>query len=202
MTTVKDLIESRPDFSKMVPSNRSEAIKLNDFIYMSQGTSNSYMVLTDEGRVIINTGLGFEAVNHKKIFDAVCPGPTTHILITQGHVDHVGGVSQFRDKDTQLITQQDNEVCQQDDDRIQTVRVMQSGIWFQHVFDYAIEVALKHPDVFIQDHPVPDTTFKDSCIFETGGLQFEIYGVPGGETTDSCVIWLPQHKTLPRRGKI
>ncbi|MBK7775010.1 MAG: MBL fold metallo-hydrolase [Sandaracinaceae bacterium] len=63
---------------------------------MSPGTSNAYMVLTAGGRVIVNTGLGFEALTHERNFDAVSRLPTTHILVTQGHVDHVGGVGLLR----------------------------------------------------------------------------------------------------------
>ncbi len=72
---VDALIDARPHFADMEPACQSQAIRINDFIYMSKGTSNAYMVVTDAGRVIINTGMGFEARTHKKIFDAVCPGP-------------------------------------------------------------------------------------------------------------------------------
>lgn len=180
----------------MEPANQSEAIKINDFIYMSEGTSNAYMVLTDAGRVVINAGMAFEAPVHKKVFDAICPGPTPYILLTQGHVDHVGGVAQFREPDTQLIAQADNTACQRDDERIQTVRTSQAYIWFQKTLDMAMEVAAQNPEVFTQDKPVPDITFEDSYTLEVGGVEFEIYSTPGGETIDSVVIWLPQHKIL------
>ena len=39
-------------------------------------------------------------------------------------------------------------------------------------------------------------SFDDSYSFELGGVQFEIIATPGGETVDSCVVWLPQHKIL------
>jgi hypothetical protein len=67
-TEVDELIQSRPAFSQMEPAGQDEAIALNDFIYMSKGTSNAYMVVTDAGRVIINTGMGFEAITHKRNF--------------------------------------------------------------------------------------------------------------------------------------
>lgn len=196
MNKVQELIAKRPGFTEMKPSNQKEAIKINDFIYMSQGTSNSYMLVLENSRIIINTGMGFEAINHKRIFDAVCDLPTSHILLTQGHVDHVGGVRHFREAGTQVIAQADNGACQHDDERIQTVRVSQSGIWFQHVFDYALEVAADHPDAFVQDQPVPDVRFQDSYSFEAGNLKFNILGVPGGETVDSCVVWLAEHGIL------
>lgn len=194
--TVDELIHRRPGFADMEPANQQTAIKLNDFIYMSKGTSNAYMVVTEAGRVIINTGMGFEALTHKKIFDAVCPGPTPYILITQGHVDHVGGVGQFREKETQLVTQINNDDCQHDDERISTVRSSQAYIWFKKTIDYAMNIAADHPEVFIQDKPCADITYQDNYCFTLGGIDFEVISCPGGETVDSAVVWLPQHKIL------
>jgi len=196
MTTVDDLITQRPGFAAMEPANQAQAIALNDFIYMSAGTSNSYMVRTSAGRVIINTGMGFEALTHKKLFDDICPGPTPYILLTQGHVDHVGGVNHFRDKNTQLVAQQNNLACQKDDERIATVRISQAYIWFKKTIDKSVAAIEKNPELLIQDKPVPDVLFDDSYAFTLGGVDFEMISTPGGETIDSTVIWLPQHKIL------
>lgn len=196
MTTVDQLIRERPGFAVMEPASQTEAIALNDFIYMSQGTSNSYMVATDAGRVIINTGMGFEALTHKKLFDAICPGPTPYILLTQGHVDHVGGVNHFRDDSTQLVAQRNNAACQKDDERIATVRISQAYIWFKKTIDRSVAAIQQNPDLLVQDKPVPDVLFDDQYHFNLGGVDFELISTPGGETVDSCVIWLPQHRIL------
>lgn len=195
-TEVDELIQSRPAFSQMEPAGQDEAIALNDFIYMSKGTSNAYMVVTDAGRVIINTGMGFEALTHKRNFDAVCPGPTPYILLTQGHVDHVGGVGQFREVGTVLVAQSNLNVCQRDDARIVRVRQGQSYIWFKKTIDAAMAVAAKHPDVFSQDTPVADISYDERYSFTLGGVDFEIISTPGGETVDAAVVWLPQYKIL------
>lgn len=196
MTTVDQLIRDRPGFAAMQPASQTEAIALNDFIYMSQGTSNSYMVVTDAGRVIINTGMGFEALTHKKLFDAICAGPTPYILLTQGHVDHVGGVNHFRDDSTQLVAQRNNAACQKDDERIATVRISQAYIWFKKTIDKSVAAIQKNPDLLVQDKPVPDVLFDDQYHFSLGGLDFELISTPGGETVDSSVVWLPQHRIL------
>ena len=97
MDSVTQLVASRPDFFANRAAWLDRAVRINDFIYMSNGLSNAYMLTTRAGRVIINAGMGFEAPTHKKVFDAVHAGPTPYILLTQGHVDHVGGVSHFRE---------------------------------------------------------------------------------------------------------
>lgn len=197
MTSVDDLIDSRPGFDRMEPAgHQSEATPVNDFIYMSPGTSNSYMVLTRAGRVIINTGMGFEALTHKRVFDAVCPGPTPYILLTQGHVDHVGGVNHFREPETKLVAQANNAQCQHDDERISEVRIAQAYIWFSKTIDKSVKTIRDNPDLLVQDKPVPDITFDDSYVFTHGGVDFELLATPGGETIDSCVVWLPEDRIL------
>jgi alkyl sulfatase BDS1-like metallo-beta-lactamase superfamily hydrolase len=44
---------------------------VDGFVYRSAGTTASYMVVTDAGRLVVNTGMGFEAPHHKALFDAV-----------------------------------------------------------------------------------------------------------------------------------
>ena len=45
-----------------------------------------------------------------------------------------------------------------------------------------------------QSQPHPTITFEDRYAFELGGVRFELIATPGGETTDSMVVWLPQHR--------
>ena len=144
---VRALAEARPWGEVLKAADATVAEQVAPGIYMSEGTSNAYMVLTDAGRVIVNTGLGFEAYTHKKVFDAVCAGPTTHILITQGHVDHVGGVGLFREAGTRFVAQANNPSCQADDARIAKRRQAQSYTWFKDVIDRALVVARTDVDV-------------------------------------------------------
>ena len=45
-----------------------------------------------------------------------------------------------------------------------------------------------------QSRPTPDITFDDRYELELGGVRMELLSTPGGETTDSMVIWLPEQK--------
>jgi glyoxylase-like metal-dependent hydrolase (beta-lactamase superfamily II) len=196
MDSVRQLVASRPDFFANRAAWLDRAVRINDFIYMSNGLSNAYMLTTGAGRVIINTGMGFEAPTHKKVFDAVHAGPTPYILLTQGHVDHVGGVRLFRESGTALIAQRNNRACQADDARIRGVRGRQAYIWFKSAFDASAKAGAEQPAVATQDEPSPDITFDDAHSLNVGGLDLELYATPGGETIDSCVIWLPKHRIL------
>ncbi len=196
MDLVKQLVEERPDFFANRPAWLERAVPINDFIYMSYGLSNAYMLCTKVGRVIVNTGMGFEAPTHKRVFDAVQEGPTPYIILTQGHVDHVGGVQLFREPGTQLIAQRNNAICQADDARIRGVRLSQASIWLKAWIDAMVAAATASGRPPVQDVPVPDVTFEDAHHLTVGDLALELYATPGGETIDSCVLWLPKERIV------
>lgn len=199
MDVVRNLVESRPDFFANRPAHQDKATRINDFIHASPGLSYAYLITTSAGRVVVNTGMGFETPVHKRAFDAVTPGPTPYIILTQGHVDHVGGVAQFREPGTRLIAQKNNAACQADDVRISRVRQSQASIWFGGPIRTS---AAQQQDAGkpggpprpVQDIPTPDILFDDRYDLDVGGLQLELLSVPGGETIDSLCIWLPQHR--------
>jgi alkyl sulfatase BDS1-like metallo-beta-lactamase superfamily hydrolase len=144
--------------------------------------------------VIVNTGLGYEAPHHKRVFDAVCPGPTPYVVTTQAHVDHVGGAGLFREPGTRYVAQAANQACQRDDARIAPLRLRTAAIWFDVSGRRAMEIAAENPGVPMrQDRPVPDVTFDDRMALEVGDLELELIATPGGETVDSCVVWMAHH---------
>ena len=101
--------------------------------------------MTENGRVIVNTGMGFEAPHHKRVFDAVRPGPTHYIITTQAHVDHVGGVDLFKEEATAYVAQRNNQLCQADDARIRMLRMRTAGIWFDTLGTDARRIAAENP---------------------------------------------------------
>ena len=80
------IYRSRPGGFQILPASMPEAREIREGIYVSEGLSNSFLVTTSEGRVVINTGMGFEAPTHKRNYDAVDDSPIRYILLTQGHV--------------------------------------------------------------------------------------------------------------------
>ncbi len=192
---VDRLIDTRPGKELLSFTHDERAYRINDFIHRSGGTSASYLLVTRAGRVIVNTGMGWEAPHHKHLFDAVCAGPTPYVITTQGHVDHVGGVALFRDPGTRYVAQAMNQACQADDARIARFRAGTALLWFGQLGGMIGEFARKYPGAALgQDRPVPDITFESRLVLRVGELELELYAAPGGETVDSCVVWLPQHE--------
>src|SRR4051812_6447291 len=96
---------NRPGADALAPATARHAVEVAPGIWESPGLSNTYLLTTSDGRVIVNTGMGFESPVHRANFDAVDTSPTRFIILTQGHYDHVGGVDVMRDPDTQIVGQ-------------------------------------------------------------------------------------------------
>lgn len=193
-TEVDEFIRNRPGKVLLDHVYADEAIAINDFIYMSPGSSAAYMLVTPAGRVIVNTGLGYEAPHHRKVFDDVYAGPTRYIVTTQGHTDHVGGVHAFREPGTVYVANSLNPSVQRDDARV-LVRMRQwSPVWFGRDIETVHRFAAERPEVSAaQDTPTPDLMFDERLDLTVGGLRVELHsGV--GETVDGAMVWLPQHR--------
>ena len=190
------LYRSRPGGFDIRPASQARAMPIRDGVYLSAGLSNSYLVVTPEGRVVINTGMGFEAAVHKRNYDAVDGGPLRFIVLSQGHVDHVGGVDALREPGTEIVAHAKNAWQQADDARLRRFRASRSAFAFAPAIAEAQRHLHANADAPLpaQSRPEPTITFEDSFAFELGGRRFELYSTPGGETSDSLVVWLPEER--------
>jgi alkyl sulfatase BDS1-like metallo-beta-lactamase superfamily hydrolase len=166
-----------------------DAFPLGNGIYMSRGISNSYLVTTPDGDVLINTGMAHEAPEITRRFAAVSHNPLRVIVFTQGHADHVGGWSQFDGPDIETIAQANHA-----DVREYWTRL---GPYYSNRTEKLWRTDLARIDRSYQPpEPVVTTTFLDRHEFALGGRRFELLATPGGETTDSLVVWLPEVRTV------
>jgi alkyl sulfatase BDS1-like metallo-beta-lactamase superfamily hydrolase len=174
--------------------------RINDFIVVSEGCSNVYLIETPAGGILINAGQGFEAPVHQHNLRKFSNVPIKYLITTQGHVDHVGGVSYFRDLNPGLIyiAQEGNDEHQNYDGRLSGFRAARAAFRFKDDF---IEVfkhyaAAGYTAFNPQDRPTPDVTFKQEYELALGDLNLALYAAPGAETNDSLVVWLPQHRAV------
>ncbi len=186
----------RPGATDLAAATGAPATALGQDVWMSPGVSNSYAVGTDDGRVIINGGMFFEGPQHREAFSAV-PGPTRAIIVTQGHADHFSGVYALREADTDVIMHANYRYWRDDTARLGGYRAPKASFAFQKFTD-AVTEALKSLDPATIDFsfPEPTTTFDRRHEFTVGARRFELAWTPGGETTDSLVVWLPDNRIL------
>lgn len=172
--------------------------RINDFIVMSEGFSNCYLIETAEGNIQLNAGMGFEAPVHAKNFADFSAQPLHSLILTQGHVDHVGGVDYFRQHHPGLtvIAQAGNAEHQAYDARLSDFRGARSAFAFTDKFNeiFAYYREQGYNEYPPQAAPRPDVLVAEKHRFSLGGLDVELIAVPGAETNDSLIVWLPQHK--------
>jgi len=181
----------------MVAATDAAAIDLGDNIWMSPGWSNSYMLPTADGRVIINSGMGFEGQLHRRAYDAVEDSPVLAVMLTQGHYDHVGGIDVVKDPESQVIAQANFSTWREDNERLETFRSRNSAFAFMDAILAAMEYAKSvGVGVIPQGRPEPTLLVQDRLELNLGGRELQLIATPGGETFDSMVIWLPESRTL------
>lgn len=172
--------------------------RINEFIVLCEAFSNSYLLQTPEGNIQVNAGMGIEAPVIRHNFAAFSNAPLRYLILTQGHVDHVGGVAYFREHNPGLsvIAQAGNPAHQAYDGRLAAFRGNRSAFAFSDKFASAFAHYAQHglSEFPPQDVPLPDVLVENRHAFSLGGLDVELIAVPGAETNDSLVVWLPQHK--------
>ncbi|OMC07039.1 MBL fold metallo-hydrolase [Mycobacterium sp. SP-6446] len=187
----------RPGAEAMRPASAEQAERLAPGLWCSPGLSNAYMLTTADGRVIVNTGMGFEGPVHRANFDAVDSSPVRYIIFTQGHVDHVGGLDSVRDPETTVVAQANWTAWRDDNERLIPYRASRSAFAFKDTLTSgirAIQRRLGTKHLPGQSVPAVDLDFEDTLSLEVGGRRLELISVPGGETTDSLVVWLPDER--------
>lgn len=205
---VDDLIAQRPaaDFLRFRYDDQAQPI--TDSIYKSTGITAAYLIITGPERVIVNTGTGGEAVHHRALFDAVSDAPIRYIVTTQAHTDHVGGVGHFRDEGASYVAQANNIECQRLDQQLAGLRRQFGHPWFSEIRAATQQLAERYPETQpvrrgtgerpdlgpLQDRPRPDITFEDRLSLRVGDVDMELLATPGGETRDSCIVWLPEQE--------
>ncbi len=180
------------------PTTFGRCERINDFVVMSEGFSNVYLLEAEGSSVLVNSGMGVEAPVHHHNLSLHSDSPISHLVFTQGHVDHVGGTAYFRElyPGLKAIAQSRNPEHQSYEARLDEFRARRSGFAFNEEFAALFADYREHgyTDFNAQDAPTPDVLFDDRLDLQVGGLDVELISCPGAETNDSLIVWLPQHR--------
>ena len=103
-------------------------------IWCSPGMSSTYLVTTDDGRIVVNTGMWFEARTHKRNYDAVTDrADALHHPDPEPHRPHRRRRHVPRGRHRSSSRRPTSPSCQADDERIHGLRIRRSLPFFADV---------------------------------------------------------------------
>lgn len=186
---MSDVKEAAPKLASLVRSGdeQAEAIAVTPFVFQANDISNAYLVTTDEGDVMVNTGFMDNAERTKRLLAPHRTGPLAFIILTQSHADHFGGVPEFLEDGTQVIGGPGFTEAWGDMNRLQPFFGPRSGKLWGSTLKRG-SAPKPAPDV------VPDILVDRRLTVELGGRTFEIISTPEGETIDALTVWMPKEK--------
>ena len=78
-----------------------------DSIWMAPGFGNTFLIITTDGNVIVDTSIAPNAPRHRELLRKVSDAPVRYILLTHGHGDHNGGVATWKEAGTEVVAQRE-----------------------------------------------------------------------------------------------
>ncbi len=181
----------QPALADLVLANtgQTEAEKVTDFIWMVHDSSNAYLVTTDDGDVMINTGFSPNAQKNVALLAPHRTGPLRTIVLTQSHADHYGGLNTFREAGTTVIGGPGFAEAHRDMTDLQAF----FGPRTMKLWGAVLGNGVRPPD----PGPIEPDLFVDrEMTLELGQRTFQLISTPEGETVDSLVVWMPKEKVV------
>jgi alkyl sulfatase BDS1-like metallo-beta-lactamase superfamily hydrolase len=174
------------DYSRL-GNRQTAARKVNDAIYLALGFSNTFLVRTDDGNVVIDTSSPVSAKKHYELLRRVSDAPVRYVILTHGHPDHTGGLRYWMEPQTKLVVQQNYIEFHSYQERLKPYLGRTGAAQFG--LDPGVLNAFRVPE----KHFEPAITFGDKYEFVLGGTKFELLSAPG-ETYDHLCVWIPKYK--------
>ena len=185
---INSQIPANPITLIRIGQDQKQATKITENIFQAIGWSNTFLVKTSDGNVIIDTSIAFNSALHKRLLEAESKAAIKYIILTHGQGDHTGGVQAWRQPETKIIAQKNQVEFLHYMARLNGFFAERNAAQFSlntpkptsWPGNYGAEIA---PNIF----------FDDQYKFELGGVKFEVVSTPG-ETPDHLTVWLPESK--------
>ena len=139
---------SGPGKELLTPVYDDPAHRITDFLYRSGGTTAAYMLVTEAGRVIVNTGHGLRGPPPQARLRRRVPRAHARTSSPPRPTSTTSAAWRCSASRTRVyVAQANNRACQHDDARIAALRLRTAAIWFDVSGRRAREIAAENPGV-------------------------------------------------------
>jgi alkyl sulfatase BDS1-like metallo-beta-lactamase superfamily hydrolase len=151
--------------------------------------SNTFLMVTSSGNVVIDTSLAAVAGAHKAALTAMNAGPVRAIVLTHAHGDHTGGITTWRQPETAVIAHRNYPEFLQYTERLAGYFARSNVAQFGGVSGAG---AAKRATATVEANRAdPTVLFDKTHTFTVGDTTFELLHTPG-ETPDHLTVWIPK----------
>ena len=198
MARQSDPVDSRATVKTVAGLNHIpvEIEVIDDNILRATGIANTFLIRTDEGIVLFDTGLGTQSAKHKRLLQEAAPGPVTHIVLSHSHADHIGGTNFWLDEfpDATVITHEKFLTGQR------YLKDLEPYFWSRNrlLYTFMPETPPEAPSFLSYGGIKPDVLIRNGEKYEfvSGGITFTVLPTPGAEGDDNLVLWLGDRRAL------
>jgi glyoxylase-like metal-dependent hydrolase (beta-lactamase superfamily II) len=168
------------------------------YVFGANVSSNTYVLDTPEGAVVVDTSRPPASRAHVEAFRAAGVTSAAYVILTHGHGDHTGGVPLWRATGAKVIAHETYPEFLAYQRLLGPFFQLRNGAQFQFAGGagaaaptnqtaYAMNAA--------QANLEPDIVFADEMTLAAGGLNLKLMHTPG-ETPDHISVWVPHLKAV------
>ena len=170
------------------------AIEIAPQVFQARGTANAQVVVTNEGNVVIDTGLANQPRVQEWLKQAD-PGRVSHVILTHAHADHYSATDSFIEDGTEVVAHEEFEHNQRYLKELAPLLMARNAIFFPENTP-SVPGVLSGLMKALYPTVEPTRSVDDRYAFEQGGVRFEVIATPGAEGSDGLSVWLPDQEIL------
>ncbi len=155
--------------------------------------SNTFLIATSAGNVIVDTSIAAAARAHKDALSAVKGGPIQAIILTHAHGDHTGGIATWREPGTKVIVQRLYPEFLEYTNRLAGYFAKSNVAQFGGAARPVAAAPALVTRWSTRKRRRRGVVFDDTYTLDVGDTRFELLHTPG-ETPDHLTVWIPKLK--------